>query len=104
MSKTIYMPKSAESHKRPLLLPHALKNLGLDPNITIVFTSLFYIETWKTIKLMINGPGIRTFQPFPPNPQCCCTLEKHIRLAHSLTLGWPNPKTLPLKIHAHQLL
>lgn len=36
----------------------SLKNLGLGPNITIVFTSLFYIETWKTIKLMINEPGM----------------------------------------------
>jgi hypothetical protein len=31
-------------------LSHALKILGLDPKITIVFTSLFYIETWKTIQ------------------------------------------------------
>ncbi len=49
----------------------SLKNLGLGPNITIVFTSLFYIETWKTIKLMINEPGmeplhISTFAPKPP--------------------------------------
>jgi len=52
-------------------LSRALKNLGLDPNITIVFTSLFYIETWKTIKLMINEPRmeplhISTFSPKPP--------------------------------------
>ncbi len=45
-------------------LSHALKNLGLDPNITIVFTSLFYIETWKTIKLMINEPGMEPLHIF----------------------------------------
>jgi hypothetical protein len=51
-------------------LSHALKNLGLDPSITIVFTSLFYIETWKTSKLMINELGMEPFHisTFSPKP------------------------------------